>query len=121
MPARPVKEKRRARNPAPKAQRRTNSRAKQKRANRRAPKPRKPRRLRLLDRQPGRVAPAASGNRGGFFVSATARSWHATMNPAAAIVGVDTGGTFTDLIAFVGGALRVHKVLSTPEDPAAAV
>jgi len=37
------------------------------------------------------------------------------------IVGVDTGGTFTDLIAFVDGETRTHKVLSTPSDPAAAV
>ncbi|MGH7781654.1 MAG: hydantoinase/oxoprolinase family protein [Candidatus Binataceae bacterium] len=36
-------------------------------------------------------------------------------------VGIDTGGTFTDLVAIVGGRLRVHKVLSTPGDPAAAV
>jgi len=38
-----------------------------------------------------------------------------------AIVGVDTGGTFTDLVAIVDGKLRVHKVLSTPRDPADAV
>src|SRR5262249_5705512 len=38
-----------------------------------------------------------------------------------AIVGIDTGGTFTDIIAFVGGTLRVHKVLSTPGAPDAAV
>jgi len=37
------------------------------------------------------------------------------------IIGIDTGGTFTDLVAMVGGRLRVHKVLSTPEDPARAV
>ena len=36
-------------------------------------------------------------------------------------VGIDTGGTFTDLIAIVEGALRVHKVPSTPDDPAQAV
>ena len=39
----------------------------------------------------------------------------------AIVVGVDTGGTFTDLVALVGGAIRVHKVLSTPDDPARAV
>ncbi|HVN64464.1 MAG TPA: hydantoinase/oxoprolinase family protein [Candidatus Binataceae bacterium] len=39
----------------------------------------------------------------------------------AAIVGVDTGGTFTDLVAIVDGEIRVHKVLSTPSDPSAAV
>jgi len=38
-----------------------------------------------------------------------------------AIVGIDTGGTFTDLIAFVGGEIRTHKVRSTPDDPARAV
>ncbi|HEY6420713.1 MAG TPA: hydantoinase/oxoprolinase family protein [Candidatus Binataceae bacterium] len=37
------------------------------------------------------------------------------------VIGIDTGGTFTDLVAIVGGRLRVHKVLSTPADPAAAV
>jgi N-methylhydantoinase A len=37
------------------------------------------------------------------------------------IVGIDTGGTFTDLVAVVDGKLRVHKVLSTPDDPARAV
>ena len=33
-------------------------------------------------------------------------------------VGVDTGGTFTDLVAADG---RVAKVLSTPDDPAQAI
>jgi N-methylhydantoinase A/oxoprolinase/acetone carboxylase beta subunit len=37
------------------------------------------------------------------------------------VVGIDTGGTFTDLVAVVGGRLRVHKVLSTRDDPARAV
>ncbi len=37
------------------------------------------------------------------------------------IVGIDTGGTFTDLVAMVGGELRVHKLPSTPHDPAMAV
>ena len=40
---------------------------------------------------------------------------------AGAIVGVDTGGTFTDLIALVEGEVRTLKVLSTPSDPARAV
>ncbi len=43
------------------------------------------------------------------------------MNTETAIVGVDTGGTFTDLVAFVGGKIRTHKVLSTPANPAEAV
>jgi N-methylhydantoinase A/oxoprolinase/acetone carboxylase beta subunit len=37
------------------------------------------------------------------------------------IIGIDTGGTFTDLVAIASGRLRVHKVLSTPDDPARAV
>lgn len=37
------------------------------------------------------------------------------------VVGVDTGGTFTDLVAFVDGEVHTHKVPSTPADPAAAV
>src|SRR5271157_151454 len=40
---------------------------------------------------------------------------------SAILVGIDTGGTFTDLVAIVGGELRVHKLPSTPADPAAAV
>ena len=39
----------------------------------------------------------------------------------AIIAGVDTGGTFTDLVAMVNGRLLVHKTLSTPDDPARAV
>jgi N-methylhydantoinase A/oxoprolinase/acetone carboxylase beta subunit len=37
------------------------------------------------------------------------------------VVGVDTGGTFTDLVAIARGKAIVHKVLSTPHDPAVAV
>ena len=39
------------------------------------------------------------------------------------IIGIDTGGTFTDLIAFdvESRDLRTVKVASTPEDPSAAV
>src|SRR5260370_3609553 len=37
------------------------------------------------------------------------------------LVGIDTGGTFTDLVAIIGNEIRVHKVLSTPTDPANAV
>jgi len=32
-------------------------------------------------------------------------------------IGIDTGGTFTDFVLFDGSNLRIHKVLSTPEDP----
>jgi len=37
------------------------------------------------------------------------------------VVGIDTGGTFTDFILFDGRSIRTHKVLSTPEDPSRAV
>lgn len=37
------------------------------------------------------------------------------------IVGVDTGGTFTDIIFKDGDAWGVHKLLSTPQNPALAV
>lgn len=37
------------------------------------------------------------------------------------IVGVDTGGTFTDLVLVDGREVRVEKVPSTPRDPAAAI
>jgi N-methylhydantoinase A len=37
------------------------------------------------------------------------------------LVGIDTGGTFTDLVAVIGRETIVHKVLSTPHDPAEAV
>jgi len=37
------------------------------------------------------------------------------------IVGVDIGGTFTDFVAQVDSELRVHKRLSTPQDPAQAM
>ncbi len=37
------------------------------------------------------------------------------------LVGVDTGGTFTDFVLIQNGQVRVHKVLSTPDDPARAI
>src|SRR5215475_7448669 len=36
-------------------------------------------------------------------------------------VGVDIGGTFTDLVINEDGILRIHKLLSTPRDPAEAM
>lgn len=36
-------------------------------------------------------------------------------------MGVDTGGTFTDLVRLDASGLSVHKVRSTPHDPAAAI
>lgn len=37
------------------------------------------------------------------------------------VIGIDTGGTFTDFVLWDGGALRVHKVLSTPQAPERAI
>lgn len=37
------------------------------------------------------------------------------------LLGVDTGGTFTDFVLFDGSSLRIHKVLSTPEAPERAI
>jgi N-methylhydantoinase A len=37
------------------------------------------------------------------------------------LLGVDTGGTFTDFVVQDGGPPRTHKVLSTPDDPARAI
>ena len=37
------------------------------------------------------------------------------------VLGVDIGGTFTDFVLFDGKELRVHKVISTPHNPAEAV
>jgi N-methylhydantoinase A len=37
------------------------------------------------------------------------------------LLGVDTGGTFTDFVCFDGAKVRVHKVLSTPAAPERAI
>ena len=37
------------------------------------------------------------------------------------VLGVDTGGTFTDFVLFDGKELKVHKVVSTPHNPAEAI
>ncbi len=47
------------------------------------------------------------------------QSWEVTMSTMA--VGVDTGGTFTDVVLFKNGRWHVHKLLSTQDDPARAV
>ncbi len=44
-----------------------------------------------------------------------------TRTAATILVGIDTGGTFTDLVAVIDGQLLFHKVPSTPENPADAV
>lgn len=44
------------------------------------------------------------------------------MKAAKSLVGIDTGGTFTDFIwTDANGQLRIHKQLSTPDDPSRAV
>ena len=37
------------------------------------------------------------------------------------IIGIDTGGTFTDFVLLDGGEVSVHKEPSTPDNPARAV
>jgi N-methylhydantoinase A len=37
------------------------------------------------------------------------------------VLGVDTGGTFTDFVLFDGESMRMHKVLSTPSAPEEAI
>ena len=37
------------------------------------------------------------------------------------LIGVDTGGTFTDFVLYDNGRFRVHKVLSTPQAPELAI
>jgi N-methylhydantoinase A len=37
------------------------------------------------------------------------------------MLGVDTGGTFTDFVLLRGGRLTIHKLLSTPDDPSRAL
>ena len=44
-----------------------------------------------------------------------------TETPTVKNIGVDTGGTFTDIVMRIDGDLFTHKVLSTPQNPALAV
>ena len=37
------------------------------------------------------------------------------------VIGIDTGGTFTDFVVMEDGKVRVHKEPSTPDNPAAAI
>ena len=39
----------------------------------------------------------------------------------AALLGIDTGGTFTDFVLWREGRIQIHKVLSTPEAPERAI
>ncbi|MFQ5691206.1 MAG: hydantoinase/oxoprolinase family protein [Gemmatimonadota bacterium] len=43
------------------------------------------------------------------------------MSGSRPIIGIDTGGTFTDFVLVEGGEVRVHKLSSTPDNPARAV
>ena len=45
----------------------------------------------------------------------------AVTSPLLKNIGVDTGGTFTDIVMRIDGDLFIHKVLSTPQNPAYAV
>jgi N-methylhydantoinase A len=36
-------------------------------------------------------------------------------------LGIDTGGTFTDFVLFSNEGVKIHKVLSTPDDPARSI
>ena len=37
------------------------------------------------------------------------------------VIGIDTGGTFTDCVYRIGGKLQVLKLRSTPDDPGRAI
>ncbi|HCS91140.1 MAG TPA: hypothetical protein DIW77_14165, partial [Chromatiaceae bacterium] len=37
------------------------------------------------------------------------------------LLGIDTGGTFTDFVLWQNGHMRTHKVLSTPDAPERAI
>jgi N-methylhydantoinase A len=45
----------------------------------------------------------------------------AIRNPNVVLIGIDTGGTFTDFVLWRDGVVRVHKVLSTPHAPERAI
>lgn len=73
----------------------------------------------------GRAAGASRPLPGAFADSLAAGCW---LRAAAACtvqrmirIAIDTGGTFTDVVALVHGELRMLKLPSTPEDPARAV
>lgn len=52
----------------------------------------------------------------------TVSATHLTDDPRTIkLLGVDTGGTFTDFVFFDGLTLKIHKVLSTPEAPERAI
>ena len=70
----------------------------------------------------GRVAKSAVANkRTRTLVRPNPTDLAPTVRPEAAHIGIDTGGTFTDVVAWRGGERIAFKVPSTPGDPAAAV
>ena len=78
---------------------------------------------------PVRVRPTSAGSMPRRVVSTSGNSG-IRYNPRFVIVtpksltmllGVDTGGTFTDFVLLDDGGLRLHKVVSTPEDPSLAI
>ena len=44
-----------------------------------------------------------------------------TLYMAKAVIGIDVGGTFTDIAVLEDGRLRVHKLPSTPQDPSVGI
>lgn len=44
-----------------------------------------------------------------------------SVQPADSVLGIDTGGTFTDFVLLTPAGLRIHKVLSTPTAPEQAI
>lgn len=47
--------------------------------------------------------------------------WQAGIFSIVKLIGIDTGGTFTDFVLADGASLKVHKVLSTPQAPEQAI
>ena len=56
----------------------------------------------------------------GHTIRQTARSFHLSAKKII-LAGVDTGGTFTDVVVLAGARARHCKVLSTPDDPSRAI
>ena len=80
-----------------------------------------------------RASPGGARARGRGSATIKAESPHAAFDgpppadlaPATealmALIGIDTGGTFTDFVLWQDGRIRVHKVLSTPQAPERAI
>jgi N-methylhydantoinase A len=75
---------------------------------------------------PNAAAPAAgefsvAGGRGFCHDRAAPRGAEERERVSLMLLGIDTGGTFTDFVLFEAGGVRVHKVLSTPQAPERAI